>query len=145
MGTTPILLLPYPELIDQANVPADMKKLADKIDATSIFADTGWINLTPVSGSGQFQYRSYARTVWMRASISGMTSIPQAAIGPLLAAGVLPAAYRPAISVYQASSMAGALSGLVNIGTDGSVGQWNNTGAATTVCRFTASWPKEGS
>jgi hypothetical protein len=33
MGTTPNLALPYPELTDPADVPADIKRLADKLDA----------------------------------------------------------------------------------------------------------------
>lgn len=33
MGTTTRLLLPYPELTDPANVPGDVKRLADRIEA----------------------------------------------------------------------------------------------------------------
>jgi hypothetical protein len=33
MGFTPTQLLPYPELNDAANVPVDMKELADRLEA----------------------------------------------------------------------------------------------------------------
>jgi hypothetical protein len=42
MGTTPNRQLPYPELSDQANVPADMQELAMALD-TALY-DTGWID-----------------------------------------------------------------------------------------------------
>jgi hypothetical protein len=35
MGTTPILLLPYPEMNDPANVPTDMRELAEAIEKVS--------------------------------------------------------------------------------------------------------------
>jgi hypothetical protein len=38
MGTTYALQLPYPELADAANVPVDMKELADAIEATQSLA-----------------------------------------------------------------------------------------------------------
>lgn len=34
MGTTPTYALPYPELTDQANVPVDMRELAEAVDTT---------------------------------------------------------------------------------------------------------------
>ena len=33
MGSTPNLALPYPELSDNADVPQDIRALADKLDA----------------------------------------------------------------------------------------------------------------
>lgn len=36
MGTTPVLKLPYPELTDAANVPVDIKKLADAVDVLKL-------------------------------------------------------------------------------------------------------------
>ena len=37
MGTSQKLLLPYPELTDEANVPGDMKELTDALDASMIY------------------------------------------------------------------------------------------------------------
>lgn len=45
MGTTPKYLLPYPELTDPPDGPAQIKALALAIDAL----DTGWIDLTSVT------------------------------------------------------------------------------------------------
>lgn len=40
MGTTPICALPYPELTDVANVPADMRELAEAVEG-SFLGQTG--------------------------------------------------------------------------------------------------------
>lgn len=110
------------------------------ITITGAGGDTGWINLTPVSGSGTFQYRCLAHVVYVRANLTGITSIASAAFGPHLAAGVLPIIYRPGVTAYTASSVGGAYSGLSSVATDGSSGTWNNNGIAVTTARFSLSY-----
>lgn len=46
MGTTPTLALPYPELSDTADIPRDLKALADALDAQSL-APPGVIQMWP--------------------------------------------------------------------------------------------------
>jgi len=52
MGTTPVWLLPYPELSDPPDGPAQIKALAEKLE-TQLTAvnkrDSGWIDLTSVT------------------------------------------------------------------------------------------------
>jgi hypothetical protein len=63
----------------------------------------------------------------------------------VVAAGGIPAAYRPAVTIYSAGSAGGSGMTLGNVNTDGSVAQWNpnyNTGPIT-VARFAMSWPVE--
>jgi hypothetical protein len=49
MGTTPNRNLPYPELSDPADVPADMKELADAVDAVLTMTVVG--GTTVLSGT----------------------------------------------------------------------------------------------
>ena len=87
----------------QVNTAASASTAASWATITSppvTVADTGWVNITPVSGSGTFQYRAYDRTVFLRVALSGLTSIASGGTGTLLAAGGLPAAYRPGIDTW---------------------------------------------
>lgn len=45
MGTTPKLAIPYPELTDAANVPVDLKELADRVEALLTVRNrtSGWL------------------------------------------------------------------------------------------------------
>jgi hypothetical protein len=98
--------------------------------------DTGWVNLTPTSGTGTCQYRYLRGVVGVRMSLSGMTSLANGSNGGIVAAGGIPTAYRPTVTVYQAGSGAGANSTLGLVSSDGSVSQWNNTGGAITIARY---------
>jgi hypothetical protein len=87
MGTTPKLGLPYPELTDQANVPGDMKELADAIDAAYVVPDdddTGWINAAPyfVPTSSMTVTTSYVRRIgkmvylWVKGTAKWTSNAP---------------------------------------------------------------------
>lgn len=108
-----------------------------------VYDDTGWINLTPVSGSGTCHWRCVNGVVTLSMSLSGMTSLANGQNGPIVASGSIPAAYRPSVTVYGAGSAGGAGSSLGVCGTAGDCSQWNNTGAAITVARLTFTWLKE--
>jgi hypothetical protein len=52
MGNTPTLILPYPELTDTADVPRDVKALADRLDKMGgILAFGTWASNTVTSGT----------------------------------------------------------------------------------------------
>jgi hypothetical protein len=106
MGTTPNRQLPYPELTDQANVPADMQELALALD-TSLY-DTGWI-----TGSGSNLFVPNATNFTLGSSVvrskggvvaiylSGSMKVASAAPGTTgdianITLGQFVAAYRPA-------------------------------------------------
>jgi hypothetical protein len=110
----------------------------------AMLEDTGWVNLTPSQGTGTFQYRCRNGMVSLRCAMTGVSVASNTNI-VLLAAGVIPAAYLPGTSVYQAGSSAGSGLSLGTIGSDGLVSLWNpsyNSGAMT-VARFYATWMKE--
>jgi hypothetical protein len=114
MGTTPILKIPYVEATDLlANYPVADKAQADKMEAvvSPLVADTGWINLTPVSGTGACRYRVIGPNVWMRVNLTGMTSIANGANGPIVNAGAIPAAYCPGLPTTAWETLAGSLWG----------------------------------
>jgi hypothetical protein len=50
MGTTPNLAIPYPELTDPADVPADVKKLAQRLDVIAAGALVTALPSSPVDG-----------------------------------------------------------------------------------------------
>ena len=107
-------------------------------------SDTGWVNITPASGTGTFQYRCYDKMVSVRASLSGITSIAAGTNGVILAAGGLPAAYRPAVTVYAVTNVTGSGAGLAVFGSDGGISQWAAaSGGAVTVFRAHGFWFKE--
>lgn len=108
-----------------------------------VFYDSGWINMTPASGSGPLQYRIRNNTVTVRANLSGMTPLAVGSNGAISASGAVPAAYRPGITAYAAGSGGGPGSTLCLVGTDGTVTQWNNLGGPVTVARCTISYPRE--
>jgi hypothetical protein len=110
----------------------------------SVAEDTGWVNLTPSSGTGTFQYRCHNGVVSLRASLGSITSLPAGQTSQLLAGGVIPAAYRPTVSVYAGGNGGGAstILGVVNA-PDAAISWWNTWTAAVTVARFTANWLKE--
>jgi hypothetical protein len=113
--------------------------------ATAFGDDTGWVNLTPASGTGICRYRVKAGIVYFSCGLSGVTSVASNGLGAVVAAGGIPAAYRPAVTIYSAGSAGGSGMTLGNVNTDGSVAQWNpnyNTGPIT-VARFAMSWPVE--
>lgn len=106
-------------------------------------ADTGWINLTPVSGTGVCRYRCVRGVVSVQIALTGVTSVPNGGNGSIVATGGLPAAYRPSQIVYQAGNGGANVSTLGHVEPDGSILQWNNTGAAVNVARMTFTYLKE--
>jgi hypothetical protein len=146
MGTTPILKIPYVEATDLlANYPVADKAQADKMEAvvSPLVADTGWINLTPVSGTGACRYRVIGPNVWMQVNLTGMTSIANGANGPIVNAGAIPAAYCPGVTYYGVGNLGGQFMGLAVVNTNGSAAQWNASGGAVTTSRFYVVWLKE--
>lgn len=105
--------------------------------------DTGWIALTPASGTGTFQWRCRMGTVSVRVGLSGVTSIAAGASGSI-SGGVIPAAYVPGVSVYAMANLGGSSvgQGTINSGS-GSISCWNSSAGATTTVRFQTSWLKE--
>jgi hypothetical protein len=59
MGTTPVFALPYPELTDPADVPADVKKLAQRLDVILGPALVTSLPVSPVDGQ-EVYYQSAA-------------------------------------------------------------------------------------
>lgn len=102
--------------------------------------DSGWINLTPATGTGTFQYRILNGYVNIQAGL-GSISIAQGANLNHLAPGGFPAAYRPTVIKYSSSSLGGALDGLAHVDPDGSIGTWNNSGVTATNSRFNFTYP----
>jgi hypothetical protein len=51
MGTTPSRGYPFPDDLDEADVPEDLAKLAAAVDAdvSSLTYDSGWIDVAPVN------------------------------------------------------------------------------------------------
>lgn len=142
MASTPKMLIPYVDpTFALANFPTDDKAKADRLDV--LLYDTGWINLTPISGTGTFRYRSIARIVYIQTNLSGMTSVAGGASGAVLAAGVLPAAYRPTVTgIYGVANLGASAVGLMVVGTDGGISWWNSTTGAGTTLRASASYPQ---
>jgi hypothetical protein len=61
MGQTPNLALPYPELTDPADVPADIRELADRLDLIAAPALVTSLPVSPVDGQ-EIYYQSPAMT-----------------------------------------------------------------------------------
>jgi hypothetical protein len=143
MGTTPNVAIPYVEPSDPlANYPTQDKAKADRLEV--LLYDTGWVNLTPASGTGTFRYRCLARIVYIQANLSGITSIAAGASGLILAGGILPATYRPtATSIYGVANMGATLVGLAIVSSnDGNIQLLNSSASAVTTPRFSISYPQ---
>lgn len=125
MGTTAKLALPYPELTDTADVPRDVKALADKVDAVVATPtwhlvgaagepgfQNGWVNAGGVWGPAAFC--KYADGV---VRIRG--AIKTGTIGT--AAFTLPAGYRPPAAMDLPVVTSGGLHGRVEIENTGNV------------------------
>jgi hypothetical protein len=110
--------------------------------------DTGWVNITPTSGTGVCQYRCRMGVVTVRMALTSITSIASNNAGTIVNSGVLPAAYCPqSVPVYQAGSAAGSgmTLGVINAPSPSSISLWNpsyNSGALT-VARLTFTYLKE--
>lgn len=109
----------------------------------TVVEDTGWINITPSSGSGTLHYRGRNGFVELAGSLSGMTGLPQGQNGAVAPAGSIPTAYCPPATVYFATSTGGAGNGLGLVGPAGDISQWYNYPGSCTVFRGTTVWAKE--
>jgi hypothetical protein len=104
--------------------------------------DTGPQPITPAAGvSGLFTYRAVNGWVY----VEGVLTFPSLAAGAtatVAAVGAIPAAYRPASSIY-VPGRGGAGSFGLQIGryTDGSITVVNTTGAAITTAQLVMSYP----
>ena len=123
MGTTPNRQLPYPELVDQANVPDDMQELALALD-TALY-DTGWINggtgatvavadPTSFTLTGSF-IRRVGNVVSVQVTGTLKVALTVAATGDIANTNLaqLAAAYRPAGAPTQALGPANLGRGLL--------------------------------
>lgn len=101
--------------------------------------DTGWVNLTPTSGSGTLAYRCLNGQVGIKGDLSGMTSLAAGQNQAVAATGAIPAAYRPGSTVYAMANGGGALTCQVVLGSTGNLSMWNSSASAVTVfrCNFT--------
>lgn len=143
MGTTVTTAIPYVEPTDTlANYPTQDKAKADRLEV--LLADTGWVNLTPRSGTGTFRYRAMRGFFFFQSALSGV-SIPVNNNIQLLAAGIIPTAYRPPVTSYSAGSNAGSGLQLGVVNVDGSVQVWNPSynSSTSTVARFMMIYPIE--
>lgn len=116
-----------------------------KTAASYGITDTGWVNLTPASGTGTCQYRCRNGVVTVRMSLSGMTALAPNANGSVVAAGGIPSDFRPSITKYEAGSAGGSGMSLGVLSSDGSVSQWNpsyNSGSIS-VARYTFTYLQE--
>lgn len=105
-------------------------------------ADTGWLNLTLASGTGTMQYRALSGLIWLRANVTGLTSVAAGATGTIVAAANgVPAAYRPTLNYYGVANMSGTFLGHIVAQTDGVIALINNSASASTNARFLISYP----
>lgn len=146
MGTTPTYALPYPELTDQANVPVDMRELAEATDALlTAPGDTGWVAVSINAGFGPLSgqppmVRRIGKIVYAKGAFSS-TGITTAAP---YAVGAVPTGYRPSGDVLTRSGTdKGTSAATLIIGANGAVSLRTN-GTASTFYGFAAPpWPTD--
>lgn len=142
MGTTPTTQIPYVENGDAiSGYPTQDKAKADRLEV--LLSDTGWVNLTPASGTGWFRYRVMRGFVHIQWSLSGMTSIAAGQNGQVLAPGILPPAYRVPNGIYATTNTGGAGSTVSAVNSDGSISTWNNTASSINTSRGNITYPVE--
>lgn len=145
MGVTANFDLPYPENDDAADVPYDVKQLADAIELvlTAGILDSAWVDVTvssgfvPQAGAEKPQVRKLGKLVvarggWLAGAGNGVT-----AVNSSYNVGVIPAGYRPATPIVGAagSSAGNAVCGLhvqadgiVQLRTAATLGAYYNMG-----------------
>jgi hypothetical protein len=130
MGATTTYALPYPENSSAADVPYDVKQLADAVDArlVAMGLDSGWVDVTIApgfvaqAGAEKPQVRKIGKTVYMRGGWQGGAGSGITAAGGSYYIGTVPAGFRPPAPVVApcGSSSAAAIAGL-HVQTDGQV------------------------
>jgi hypothetical protein len=137
MGTTPTLLLPYPEPADPADVPADMNELATRIEAVRGAAN----GLASLDSGGKIpaaQLPAVAGAELGYAQITADVAVPTSGVTAVVSAGAITFAAAPIIIEFWATGVlcgAGAGSTVsLDLYADGSqlgqIGQLNNNAAA---------------
>jgi hypothetical protein len=130
MGATAKYALPYPDNSNAADVPYDVKRLADAVDAQlqTSAGDTGWVDVAiapgfvPQSGAEKPQVRRIGKVVYMRGGWQGGAGTGITAAGGSYYVGTVPAGFRPPVPVVApcGSSSAAAIAGM-HVQSDGQV------------------------
>lgn len=102
---------------------------------STMWSDTGWVALTPTSGSGTCVYRAIGKVISVRLGLSGVTSISPGTDFTIVNAGGIPSAARPPSDVYAMGNGGGSAVTQIIVRPDGSVGILNVSSAGVTVGR----------
>lgn len=144
MGTTPTYALPYPELTDVANVPADMRELAEAVDTVikGPHTDSGWVNVTvnagfAISSGNTPQVRKIGNVVYARGGVAATGIAINAAHNVM----VVPVGYRPlATANWRAGTNSGASEGSMFLNPANGTIDIRTNGTLATWYLMTASW-----
>jgi hypothetical protein len=119
------------------NAPAAINNLADAIAADLGSPAAGpvvWTNVPLSAGTGTCRVRKSGDVVHLEVNATGQT-IAANNFTTLTANGAVPAAFRPAGTVYLAGNLGGSVTGIVQISAAGQISVHNSSGSVLNVAR----------